>query len=107
MLAELKPLVPYLRRYIPAYRWGALVTVLSNAVWIFFPLVIRTAVNDLSTGVTRGKLFYYGSLLVGLAVVKGFFLFWTRWILIGISARSRSNPQPTSSATAPATSWPA
>jgi ATP-binding cassette subfamily B multidrug efflux pump len=85
MLAELKPLVPYLRRYIPAYRWGALVTVLSNAVWIFFPLVIRTAVNDLSTGVTRGKLFYYGSLLVGLAVVKGFFLFWTRWILIGIS----------------------
>jgi ATP-binding cassette subfamily B multidrug efflux pump len=43
------------------------------------------AVNDLSTGVTRAKLFYYASMLVGLALVKGFFLFWTRWILIGIS----------------------
>ena len=85
MLAELKPLVPYLRRYRREYGWGALVTVLSNAVWIFFPLVIRTAVNDLSSGVTRRKLLYYAALLVGLAIVKGFFLFWTRWILIGIS----------------------
>ena len=85
MLAELKPLVPYLKRYRREYAWGALVTVLSNAVWIFFPLVIRTAVNDLSHGVTRGKLLDYGFLLVGIAVAKGFFLFWTRWILIGIS----------------------
>ncbi len=85
MLPELKPLVPYLRRYRREYAWGALVTVLSNAVWIFFPLVIRAAVNDLSLGVTRQKLFYYASMLVGLALAKGFFLFWTRWILIGIS----------------------
>jgi ATP-binding cassette subfamily B protein len=59
--------------------------VLSNAVWIFLPLVIGTAVTDLSHGVTRGKLLYYGCLLVALALVKGFFLFWTRWIIIGIS----------------------
>ncbi len=85
MLRELKPLVPYMRRYRREYLWGALVTVLSNAVWIFFPLVIRTAVNDLSTGVTRAKLLRYALLLVGLAALKGFFLFWTRWILIGIS----------------------
>ncbi len=85
MLSELKPLVPYLKRYRRAYLWGALVTVLSNAVWIFFPLVIRAAVNDLSREVTRGKLLHYASLLVALALVKGFFLFWTRWILIGIS----------------------
>ncbi len=58
---------------------------LSNAVWIFLPLVIGTAVTDLSHGVTRGKLLYYGCLLVALALVKGFFLFWTRWIIIGIS----------------------
>ncbi len=84
-LGELKPLVPYLRRYRRDYVWGALVTVLSNAIWIFFPLVIRTAVNDLSHGITRGKLLYYAGLLVALAAAKGFFLFWTRWILIGIS----------------------
>ncbi len=85
MLPELKPLVPYLRRYKREYAWGALVTVLSNAVWIFFPLVIRAAVNDFSHGVTRAKLLRYACMLVGLALAKGFFLFWTRWILIGIS----------------------
>jgi ATP-binding cassette subfamily B multidrug efflux pump len=59
--------------------------VLSNAVWIFLPLVIGKAVTDLEHGVTRQKLLYYGSVLVALALVKGFFLFWTRWIVIGIS----------------------
>ena len=85
MLPELKPLLPYMRRYKRDYVWGGLVTVLSNAVWIFFPLVIRAAIDDLSHQVTRGKLLYYAALLVGLAFIKGFFLFWTRWILIGIS----------------------
>ncbi len=85
MFAELSPLKPYMRRYRREYGWGALVTVLSNAVWIFFPLVIREAVNDLSHGVTRTKLLRYALELVGLALVKGFFLFWNRWIVIGIS----------------------
>jgi ATP-binding cassette subfamily B multidrug efflux pump len=85
LFKELKPLLPYLKRYRSGYAWGALVTVLSNAVWIFLPLVIGTAVTDLSKGVTHGKLLYYGCLLVALALVKGFFLFWTRWIIIGIS----------------------
>jgi len=85
MLPELKPLVPYMRRYKREYAWGALVTVLSNAIWIFFPLVIRAAVNDFSHGVTRAKLLRYACMLVSLALAKGFFLFWTRWILIGIS----------------------
>ena len=48
-----------MRRYTKEYGWGALVTVLSNAVWIFFPLVIREAVNDLSHGLTRAKLLRY------------------------------------------------
>jgi ATP-binding cassette subfamily B multidrug efflux pump len=85
MFKELKPLFPYLKRYRVQYAWGALVTVLSNAVWIFLPLVIGTAVTDLEHGVTRQKLLYYGSVLVALALVKGLFLFWTRWIVIGIS----------------------
>ncbi len=85
MFPELKPLFPYMRRYRREYAWGGLVTVLSNAVWVFFPLVIREAVTDLSHGVTRAKLLRYALALVALAAVKGFFLFWTRWIIIGIS----------------------
>jgi ATP-binding cassette, subfamily B, multidrug efflux pump len=85
MFKRLKPLLPYMRRYRRAYTWGALVTVLSSAVWVFFPRVIGLAIDDLNRGVTRNKILLYASLLVAIAVLKGIFLFFTRWILIGIS----------------------
>ncbi len=85
MLEEFKPLVPYLRRYRREFVWGGLATVCSNAVWIFFPQVIRISIDDLNHGVTGHKILLYASALVALAAAKGFFLFWTRWIIIGIS----------------------
>ena len=85
MFKRLKPLLPYMRRYRRAYFWGGVVAVLSSAVWVFFPRVIGIAIDDLNLGVTRKKIFLYACLLVGIAVAKGIFLFYTRWILIGIS----------------------
>ena len=85
MFSRLKPLLPYMRRYRRAYFWGGLVTVLSSAVWVFFPRVIGDAIDDLNHGVTRQKILLYACLLVGISVAKGIFLFFTRWILIGIS----------------------
>ena len=77
--------MPYLRRYRRAFVWGGLATVLSNAIWIFFPQVIRIAIDDLNHGVTNHKIMMYAGALVAISVAKGFFLFWTRWIIIGIS----------------------
>src|SRR5580704_6160689 len=85
MFKHLKPLLPYMRRYRRAYVWGGIVAVLSSAVWVFFPRVIGIAVDDLNHGVTRQKILLYAGLLVAIAVAKGIFLFYTRWILIGIS----------------------
>jgi ATP-binding cassette subfamily B multidrug efflux pump len=85
MLRKLKPLVPYLKRYRRPFFWGGLSVVCSNAIWIFFPQVIRLAVDDLNAGVTRQKIFFYAGLLVAVAAAKGIFLFLTRWIMIGIS----------------------
>jgi ATP-binding cassette subfamily B multidrug efflux pump len=85
MLKKLKPLFPYLRRYRAQYFWGTLAVFVNNGVWILFPLVIRRAINDLNTGVTREKLFTYSAMLLGVAITKGIFQFLTRWILIGIS----------------------
>ena len=85
MLATLRPLFPYLRRYRRDFVWGGLVAVLANAFWIFFPQVIRIAIDDLNHGVTRQKIFRYAWLLVGISAGKGVFLFLTRWIIIGIS----------------------
>jgi ATP-binding cassette, subfamily B, multidrug efflux pump len=85
MLAILRPLFPYLHRYRRDFIWGGLAAVLSNLVWIFFPQVIRIAIDDLNQGVTRRKIFLYAGLLVAISATKGVFLFLTRWIIIGIS----------------------
>jgi ATP-binding cassette subfamily B multidrug efflux pump len=85
MLAPLRPLFPYLRRYSRDFVWGGLSVVVSNAIWILFPQVIRIAIDDLNQGVTRQKIFLYAGLLVLISAAKGVFLFLTRWIIIGIS----------------------
>ncbi len=85
MLAPLRPLFPYLRRYSRDFAWGGLSVVVSNAIWILFPQVIRVAIDDLNQGVTRQKILYYAGLLVLISAAKGVFLFLTRWIIIGIS----------------------
>ena len=85
MLAPLRPLFPYLRRYSRDFAWGGAAAVLANAIWIFFPQVIRIAMDDLNHGVTRQKILMYAGMLVAISVAKGVFLFLTRWIIIGIS----------------------
>ncbi len=85
MLKRLQPLFPYMRRYRRSFFWGGVSVVLSNLIWIFFPQVIRIAIDDLNSGVTERKIWLYAGLLVGVSLTKGVFLFLTRWIIIGIS----------------------
>ncbi len=85
MFKYLKPLLPYMRRYRRGFFWGGLSVVLSNLIWIFFPQIIRIAIDDLNVGVTERKIWLYAGLLVGVSVAKGIFLFLTRWIIIGVS----------------------
>jgi ATP-binding cassette, subfamily B, multidrug efflux pump len=82
---SLRPLLPYLKRY----RWGliagALYVVFSNGALVLQPKVIGGAVQDLSTGVTSAKLLRFAWEMLGLAAIRGIFLFLTRWVVIGIS----------------------
>jgi ATP-binding cassette, subfamily B, multidrug efflux pump len=82
---NLRPLVPYLKRYKSGLFWGGLCVLISNGIWILFPQVLGRAVNDLNSGVTHEKLRTYALLIIALALTKGIFLFLTRWVLIGIS----------------------
>src|SRR5437764_8307077 len=84
-LKSLRPLFPYIKKYRSAYIWGGLCVLLMNGTWILFPLVIRSAINDLWKGVTLHKLWTIALLLLLVAAVKGIFQFLTRWIVIGIS----------------------
>src|SRR5271168_3597603 len=82
---SLRPLFPYFKKYRRSYVVGTVCVFLTNGIWIFFPLVIRRAVDDLRFGVTRHKLGYYALALLAVAAAKGIFQFLTRWIVIGVS----------------------
>ncbi len=82
---NLRPLVPYLKRYRSGLVWGGICVLLTNAIAVQFPQVLRHATNDLYSGVTREKLLTYSLLIVAIALAKGVFQFLTRWVVIGIS----------------------
>jgi ATP-binding cassette subfamily B multidrug efflux pump len=82
---NLRPLVPYLKRYRSGLVWGGLCVLFNNGIWILFPQVLGRAVDALSHGVTRQKLFTYSLLVIAIALAKGIFQFLTRWVVIGIS----------------------
>jgi len=84
-LRNLRPLVPYLKRYRWGYVAGTVCVLLTNGIWVLFPQVIGNAADDLNHAVTRHKLLIYAGLLLAIAVSKGIFQFLTRWIVIGIS----------------------
>ena len=85
MFSNLRPLVPYLRRYRATFWIGAICVLCNNGVWILFPLVIRRAIDDLNREVNVHKLLFYALALLAVAATKAIFQFLTRWILIGVS----------------------
>jgi len=82
---DIQPLFPYLRPYRRRYGWGLVVLIGEVAFWVAVPQIISRAIDDLHQTLTADKLWFYAGLLVGAALCKAFFLFWTRMILIGIS----------------------
>ena len=85
VLQRLRPLAPYLKRYRGGLVWGGFCVLFNNGIWILFPQVLRRAINDLHSGVTRHKLLTYSLLIIAIALIKGIFQFLTRWVVIGIS----------------------
>ncbi len=90
MLRDLKPLFRYMARYRWGYLRGTLALIATNAIWVLFPLVIERAINELnrhrgSVAAMERLVLEYAALLVGIALLKGVFLYASRWILIGIS----------------------
>lgn len=85
MLRRLAPLKPYLARYKKRFVVGFITLILTQSAGITIPLIIKSGIDSLLQGVTNRRLFYFCAILLGAAIVKAFFLFWMRWILIGIS----------------------
>jgi ATP-binding cassette, subfamily B, multidrug efflux pump len=78
-------LIGYVDRYRRLFVLGLMCAAVNKLIALAGPLVLSYAVDDLQRAVTRGKLFAYGSVLLGIGVVSGAFLFLSRKILIGAS----------------------
>jgi ATP-binding cassette, subfamily B, multidrug efflux pump len=84
-MTPLRRLLHYFALYKTRLLLGAGCVIGSAAFSLLKPLIIGNAVNDLTTGFTRGDLIRYGLMLIGAAAVEGAFLYAQRWIIIGAS----------------------
>jgi ATP-binding cassette subfamily B multidrug efflux pump len=64
---------------------GVICVVLTNAITLTQPHVLRLAVDDLYRGVTSDKLARYALILLGIAALAGVFKYLMRHFVIGIS----------------------
>jgi len=78
-------LVPYLARYRCRMSVGTLMLVLTVFTGMLSPWIWKYVVDDIQAVFAREKLAFYASLILGIALVEGFFRFWMRKILIGVS----------------------
>jgi len=89
LLANLRPLFPYLKKYRSSYLWGGLCVLLMNGVWVLFPLVVGRSIDSLEHADPSPQILRLIAKLVALilavAVTKAIFQFLTRWIVIGVS----------------------
>lgn len=85
MISTLRTLVPYMIRYRWRYAAGLAALGLKVALTVMIPLGVRMAVDRLVGGGGWRDLALIGGGLLLLSLTKGFFQFWMRWILIGIS----------------------
>src|SRR5437867_1959619 len=78
-------LLDYVLRYRRDFLIGLFCVVMTTAVSLVAPLVLRYAIDDLTESVTRAKLAGYGGLLLAIGLVGGLFRFLMRRVLMGAS----------------------
>jgi ATP-binding cassette, subfamily B, multidrug efflux pump len=85
MLKSLSTVWPYLRRYRRGLSLGIASLVAKDLLAVALPLVIKRAVDSLNAGFRIRIVLELAGWLIGLAILKGFFQYWMRVIIIGIS----------------------
>ena len=85
MIAALKTVWPYMRRYRLALVLGLLALALKDLAGAVIPLITRAGVDTVMRGEALGRLWWVCGAIVGAALFKGFFQYWMRVLLVGLS----------------------
>lgn len=78
-------LFAYVWRYRGRLGFGLFCSIVTTAISLTAPLILQWAIDDLALEVTSDKLVIYGGWLLAAGVAGGFFRFWTRRVIIGVS----------------------
>ena len=84
-MTPFRRLLSYVLRYPGKFLRGLACVIVTTGVSLVAPRILGLAIDDLTKGVTAGKLALYGTLLLGVAVVGGVFRFLMRRVLTGVS----------------------
>ena len=83
--SPVRRLLPYFHRHRRPLILGFGCTLATTAIQLLSPWVLKFAVDDLTSGVTRAKLLFYAAVLFVIALVGGVFRFLMRKVVIGVS----------------------
>jgi ATP-binding cassette, subfamily B, multidrug efflux pump len=85
MIAALKTVWPYMRRYRLALVLGLVALVLKDLAGAIIPLILRKGVDTVTRGEPLTMLWWVCAAILGAALFKGVFMYWMRVILVGLS----------------------
>ncbi|MBC8166202.1 MAG: ABC transporter ATP-binding protein, partial [Bryobacteraceae bacterium] len=85
MRAALRKLIPYYSRYRRGLFLGLGSLVLKDLFAAAQPLIIGLAIDTLLRNFDFRKLLLFASALIALSALKGYFQYWMRVIIIGVS----------------------
>jgi ATP-binding cassette subfamily B protein len=85
-MGSARRLLTYVARYRVAFLVGFFCIVMTTAIALAVPWVLKYAVDDLErNGITEGKLLFYAGTTIALTAFGGIFRFLQRRIIIGAS----------------------
>jgi ATP-binding cassette subfamily B protein len=84
-MSNIDRILIYYQRYWGKLVFGCICVLLSAISNLLTPIVVRTAIDDLQVNLTQRKLLIYGLSVLGVATIRGIFLFTQRWVLVVMS----------------------
>ena len=76
---------PYLQRHRGKFVLGMSALVAKDVTAVLLPLMIRGAIDALTAGQALSRVLGFAGALAGICLIKSFFQYWMRVILIGVS----------------------
>jgi ATP-binding cassette, subfamily B, multidrug efflux pump len=84
-MEEIRKFSRYLKPYKTHIAFGIVCILISMVFGLLVPFLVGRAIDDLAAGITWEKIIFYPSVILGVNIISGIFLFWQRRLLINTS----------------------